>query len=424
MSFKFLDLLSQYENENVDVVKKILENKQKKIDSIMKEAFYGDFVTKTEALLKIKTEFLNEKKAPKTIDISFLKENFDEIVDKVEMLNEGDIKIIVNNYDAPKNGKATLPPIQAVMGDDEEEIDEANKPKKRGRPSKADKVALDVAKEVADKNEEVVEEIKEDEDEEVLDKEETEEKDEIEECGKDKKSSLKWEDFEKYTFDDEEKEEDGEDEIEEVKEEDDQEVVEEKLNINSETLKDDMVDLLMKEFSDKIENSDEMHMDIESAIYWFANDYHNGQDSELYSVLNTSKYKPGRSYKSVDDEDENVNDMYNFLVNQMVSIGESNEDDTDIEENEIVEDENSEDQEDSNKKDLPENMVKDYEKRAKAERRGGGSVEIDYKLPTVAVTLSDGSEYFFQEQEASDLLDEVPNNVSAEDYILATAQGW
>ena len=69
-------------------------------------------------------------------------------------------------------------------------------------------------------------------------------------------------------------------------------------------------------------------------------------------------------------------------------------------------------------------LVKDFEKRAENERRAGGMVDIDYRLPTVAVELSDGSEYFFQEYEAQDLIDEVPENISPEDYILAQAQGW
>lgn len=73
---------------------------------------------------------------------------------------------------------------------------------------------------------------------------------------------------------------------------------------------------------------------------------------------------------------------------------------------------------------LPGTILRDYIKKADAERKSGGSVEINYRLPYVAVTLSDGSEYFFQGEEASDLLDEVPDNISAEDYILFLAQGW
>jgi hypothetical protein len=34
--------------------------------------------------------------------------------------------------------------------------------------------------------------------------------------------------------------------------------------------------------------------DIEEAIYWFANDYHGGQASNLYSALSTSEYRPGQ----------------------------------------------------------------------------------------------------------------------------------
>jgi hypothetical protein len=33
--------------------------------------------------------------------------------------------------------------------------------------------------------------------------------------------------------------------------------------------------------------------DIECAIYWFANDYHGGQASNLYSALSASDFRPG-----------------------------------------------------------------------------------------------------------------------------------
>lgn len=35
------------------------------------------------------------------------------------------------------------------------------------------------------------------------------------------------------------------------------------------------------------------HWDYEEAMYWFANDYHGGQTSNLYSALSTSEYRPG-----------------------------------------------------------------------------------------------------------------------------------
>jgi hypothetical protein len=69
-------------------------------------------------------------------------------------------------------------------------------------------------------------------------------------------------------------------------------------------------------------------------------------------------------------------------------------------------------------------MVKDYEFRAKCEREAGGKIEINSGLPYVAITMSDGGEYFFQGEEASDLLDDVPDNINEEDFILAIAQGW
>jgi hypothetical protein len=73
---------------------------------------------------------------------------------------------------------------------------------------------------------------------------------------------------------------------------------------------------------------------------------------------------------------------------------------------------------------MPEWLVKQFEARAEAERNGGGHVEIDDNVGYVAVTLSDGSEYFFQGDEADALLAEVPDDLSREDYILASAQSW
>ena len=75
-------------------------------------------------------------------------------------------------------------------------------------------------------------------------------------------------------------------------------------------------------------------------------------------------------------------------------------------------------------KNLPSWLVNQYERRAEYERRDGGSIEINRVLPYVAVEMSDGSEYFFQGEEADDLLDTVPNNINEEDFLLAIAQNW
>ncbi len=73
-------------------------------------------------------------------------------------------------------------------------------------------------------------------------------------------------------------------------------------------------------------------------------------------------------------------------------------------------------------------IAKDYETRAKAEKDAGGHAEVS-GLPSVAVTLSDGSEYFFQDEEAQSLIDEFQTSPLNElmwfvDYILASAQSW
>ena len=158
----FLKYLSQYENEDVEKVEKILEQKKSKIDAIIKEAFFGDFVTKTEAIMTIQNEFVDEKKAPKTIDVKFLKENMTDVIKKVESLTEGDIKIVVNNYEGSKQ-KPTASVISDIDNSDDIEF-ESTKPKKRGRPSKsqkAEEIAKKTAKKISKKNEENVKEIEE-----------------------------------------------------------------------------------------------------------------------------------------------------------------------------------------------------------------------------------------------------------------------
>lgn len=42
-----------------------------------------------------------------------------------------------------------------------------------------------------------------------------------------------------------------------------------------------------------LDNPADDDADAYCAIYWFANDYHSGQSSNLYSVLSTSPYSPG-----------------------------------------------------------------------------------------------------------------------------------
>jgi len=74
-------------------------------------------------------------------------------------------------------------------------------------------------------------------------------------------------------------------------------------------------------------------------------------------------------------------------------------------------------------------MKREIEQSANAERAAGATIEINNGLPYVAITMSDGSEYFFQESEASELLGEhelsaSKFDTSVEDSILHSAQGW
>ncbi len=74
-------------------------------------------------------------------------------------------------------------------------------------------------------------------------------------------------------------------------------------------------------------------------------------------------------------------------------------------------------------------MQQQIEKSAEFELAAGALIEINNSLPYVAITMSDSSEYFFQGQEADELLEE--HSASADKFdttveasILHSAQGW
>jgi hypothetical protein len=83
------------------------------------------------------------------------------------------------------------------------------------------------------------------------------------------------------------------------------------------TLHDRMVAKAKDEF--KSSRIDDLDFDIEAAIYWLASDYHRGQDSELYSILSTSEFKPGPTHSSVEDEGEIAKEIYDLLVHEFAS---------------------------------------------------------------------------------------------------------
>lgn len=63
----------------------------------------------------------------------------------------------------------------------------------------------------------------------------------------------------------------------------------------------------------KREGKSKWKFDVESAIYWFCNDYHGGQTSNLYSILSTSKYQPGACQNGIEEE-STAEIIYNHLV--------------------------------------------------------------------------------------------------------------
>jgi hypothetical protein len=75
-------------------------------------------------------------------------------------------------------------------------------------------------------------------------------------------------------------------------------------------------------------------------------------------------------------------------------------------------------EEEINESRVTSSMARDIEQTAESERERGAVVEVNYRLPYVAVKNSNGSEWFMQDEEASNFLDEVPDNVDEEDYAL------
>lgn len=69
-------------------------------------------------------------------------------------------------------------------------------------------------------------------------------------------------------------------------------------------------------------------------------------------------------------------------------------------------------------KGVPSNIAKDIAATAEGWRELGASVSIDHGLPSVGIDVDGDSVVFMQGDEAREILDEVPDNVGEEDYIL------
>ena len=94
---EFAKYLKENFKEDNSSVEKIIQKKWDKVVTIIKEAFDDKFSDKKTALYRIQNEFVNKNIAPPSIDIEFLKNNMNYVIDKVNSLNEGEIRIIINN---------------------------------------------------------------------------------------------------------------------------------------------------------------------------------------------------------------------------------------------------------------------------------------------------------------------------------------
>lgn len=80
------------------------------------------------------------------------------------------------------------------------------------------------------------------------------------------------------------------------------------------------------------------------------------------------------------------------------------------------------------KKAIEKRISNDYKLRAEAERQAGGRIEVNTSLPYIAIDGSDGLTYFFQGEEAENLIEEYESvewlECSLEEYLLAISQNW
>jgi hypothetical protein len=80
--------------------------------------------------------------------------------------------------------------------------------------------------------------------------------------------------------------------------------------------REEMVKAVIGSFLKNMMSPDELNYSLEIAIYWFSHDWHSGISSNLYSVLSTSEYRPGRMETGIGHEgNESAETIYNHLFN-------------------------------------------------------------------------------------------------------------
>ena len=93
----FANYLKENFREDTSSAEKIIKSKWDKVTAIIKEAFDDRYADRKTAIYRIQNEFVDPKIAPKSIDVDFLKNNMNYVMDKVNSLDEGEIRIIINN---------------------------------------------------------------------------------------------------------------------------------------------------------------------------------------------------------------------------------------------------------------------------------------------------------------------------------------
>jgi len=137
----FLTFLEKYDRQDVSKVKKIIEANKQKEETILSEAFRGEYPSKKEAIFVLEQYFVSKDTAPAGVDVSYAKKHLTALKHKIESLSEGDIRIIIHNHEGKKDGSSPM--------EYEEEGMELSK-KKRGRPNKTGVVYYDPREVIAD----------------------------------------------------------------------------------------------------------------------------------------------------------------------------------------------------------------------------------------------------------------------------------
>ena len=113
MEFTWLDFLETHEKEDVSAIRNVISSKKDNMKSVVEAAFSGHpYVTKQEAKLLIESEFTDSKKIPAGLDLDWIVTNKSEILSKIDLMTEHEIKIIINAQDkgsAPSVTTSTMP---------------------------------------------------------------------------------------------------------------------------------------------------------------------------------------------------------------------------------------------------------------------------------------------------------------------------